>query len=91
MNEKYELLQSDFIEVQGHKLFRIKALMSFDDVEAGELGGFVESECNLSSEGDAWVYNNAQVFENAKVYGNAQVYGDAQVRAWAEVYDNAQV
>lgn len=42
----------------------------------GELGGWLESEANLSQEGDAWVYGNAQVYGNARVSGNARVYGD---------------
>lgn len=40
------------------KLFRIKALVAFGDVEEGELGGFVEKESNLANDGDAWVSGN---------------------------------
>lgn len=39
--KKYELT-AEFIEQWGKKLFRIKALISFGSVEAGELGGYVE-------------------------------------------------
>ena len=49
----------------GRKLFRIKALISFGDVKAGDLGGFIEKESNISHDGNAWVY------------GDARVYGDA--------------
>lgn len=59
--KKYELT-AEFIEKWGKKLFRIKALISFGSVEAGELGGYVEKEDNLAQDGDAWVYGNAEVY-----------------------------
>ena len=66
MNEKFELLLDDTITIFGVKLFRIKALISFRDVEEGELGGYIEKEDNLSVYGNAWVYGNADyiVFKN---------------------------
>ena len=82
--KKYELT-AEFIEKWGKKLFRIKALISFGSVEAGELGGYVEKEDNLAQDGDAWVYGDARVYgdalvcDNARVCGNARVYGDAEV------------
>ena len=68
--KKYELT-AEFIEQWGKKLFRIKALISFGSVEAGELGGYVEKEDNLAQDGDAWVYGNAEVCGNARVYDDA--------------------
>lgn len=68
--KKYELT-AEFIEKWGKKLFRIKALISFGSVEAGELGGYVEKEDNLAQDGNAWVYGNARVCGDAEVYGNA--------------------
>lgn len=41
--KKYEFT-AEFIEKWGKKLFRIKALISFGSVEAGELGGYVEKK-----------------------------------------------
>ena len=76
--KKYELT-AEFIEKWGKKLFRIKALISFGSVEAGELGGYVEKEDNLAQDGDAWVCGNAWVYDNARVYGNARVCGNAWV------------
>ena len=70
--KKYELT-SDTKIVFGHILYRIKALSSFGCVSAGDLGGFLESEKNLSQNGDAWVYGDAEVYGNARVYGNAEV------------------
>ena len=89
--KKFELTTESIETASGEKLFRIKALVSFDAVEAGELGGYVEKEENLSHEGNAWVYDNARVYGNARVYDNAQVYDNAWVYGNARVYDNAQV
>jgi hypothetical protein len=65
-NDKYELLTDQTIEVQGRTLFRIRALRDFGIVKANEIGGFVENEKNLSREGDAWVYGDAEVSGNAR-------------------------
>ena len=82
--KKYELTSETKI-VFGHILYRIKALSSFGYVSAGDLGGFLESEKNLSQNGNAWVYGNAWVSDNAEVYGNAEVSGNARVYGNAEV------
>ena len=74
--KKYELT-AEFIEKWGKKLFRIKALISFGNVEAGEFGGYIEKEDNLAQDGDAWVYGNARVYGDAWVSGDARVYGNA--------------
>lgn len=76
---KYEILKDEFIELDGRKLYRIKALKDFRDVRKGTVGGYIESEQNLSQEGDAWVCGNAWVSDNAQVYGDARVSGDAWV------------
>ena len=74
---KFELTAEFVTNVFGKKLFRIKALVAFGDVEKGELGGFIEKEDNLSHDGNAWVYGDAQVYGNARVSGDARVYGNA--------------
>ena len=56
--KKYELTD-ETIEVYGTALHRIKALKDFGNVKKGELGGYVESEHNLSQEGNCWVCGNA--------------------------------
>ena len=89
--KKFELTSEFITNIFGTKLFRIKALIEFGNVKAGELGGFVEKEENLNHEGNAWVYGNAEVYGNARVYGNASVYGDARVYGNAWVYGNARV
>ena len=88
---KYEILKDDFIEFDDRKLYRIRALKDFHNVKEGEFGGYIESEQNLSQEGNAWVYGNARVSGNAQVYGNAQVAGNVRVSDDAQVYGNARV
>lgn len=88
--KKFELT-SESIERCGKKLYRIRALKSFEDVEEGQLGGFIESENNLGEDGDAWVYDNAEVFGNARVYDDAKIYNNARVYGNARVGGNAQV
>lgn len=76
--KKFELTAESKINIFGKKLFRIKALISFGDVEEGETGGWIEKEENLEqSSGDAWVSGDARVYGNAWVSGNAEVYGNA--------------
>lgn len=89
--KKYELLKDDTKEVSGHTLYRIKALRDFGNVEKGDLGGYIESENNLSHRGKAWVYGNAMVYDDARVYGKAEVYGNAEVYGKARVCGNARV
>ena len=95
--KKFELTSEFVTNIFGTKLFRIKALVEFGDVEAGELGGYIEKEENLDHYGNAWVYGDAWVSGDARVSGNAQVsgnawvYGDAQVAGNAQVYGDAKV
>ena len=95
--KKFELTSETKIDIFGKKLFRIKALISFADVEAGETGGWVEKEGNVNQSGNAWVsgdamvYGNAEVSGDAMVYGNAEVYGNAMVSGDAMVSGNAMV
>ena len=91
MKKKYKLLKDDTTIVDGRTLYRIEALRDFADVKKGDKGGYVESEKNLSHEGDCWVYNSAKVYDNARVYDNAKVYDDAVVRGSAKVFRRAMV
>jgi len=93
-NKKYELLDNDTVTTwDGHALKRIRALVAIGSlVAAGELGGYIESEDNLSQVyGDAWVSGDAQVYGDARVSGNAQVSGNAWVSGNAQVYGDAWV
>ena len=88
--KKYELTSETKV-IDGAEVHRIKALDSFGSVKRGELGGWIESEKNLSQYGDAWVVGNAMVSGNATIGGNATVSGDAGVRDNATVGGNATV
>ena len=91
MNKKYELMLDNKIEHEGRTLYRIKALKDFGNVKAGELGGYIQNEDNLSHDLNCWVYSNAKVFDNAKVYDNAKIYGSAFVCGNAKVYGYAHI
>lgn len=56
---KFELT-SETKEFFGATLFRIRALTSFGSVQTGDLGGWVEKAENLSQDGNAWVFGDAQ-------------------------------
>ena len=91
MGKKFKLTDETITNDWGITLSRIIALKDFGNIKAGEKGGFVEKEENLSHENDCWVFDNAKVYGNAKVWGDAKVYGYAEVWGDAEVYDNAKV
>ena len=88
--KKYKLTDEtkDFL---GITLHRIVCVTAFANVSAGDLGGWVESEKNLSQDGDAWVSDKARVSGNARVYGDARVSGDAWVSGNALVFGDARV
>lgn len=100
--KKFELT-TDSIKGNGTILYRIKSLIDFGDVKAGDLGGYVEKEENLSQYGNAWVYDDAWVHgdawvcddtcvcDDALVCDNARVYGNTLVSGSACVCGNARV
>lgn len=67
--KKFELT-NETQQFMGHVLYQIKALKNFADVHAGDIGGWVECEKNLSQIGNAWIYGNARISDNAWVYTN---------------------
>ena len=88
--KKY-FMTADTIVVDGLKLSRIMAIRDFGNVKAGELGGYIYREWNLSHYDTCWVSDNAQVRGNAYVGGSAQVRDSAIVCDFAIVRDNATV
>ena len=68
--KKYELTNESITLDNGTKLYHIRALRDFGNVKAGEIGGYVQGENNLSQEGDAWVYGDARVSGDAEVKTN---------------------
>ena len=85
---KYEILRDEGMEYKGKTLYPIRALVdvtrngSAGDVvvaKAGERGGYVEDENNLSHYGACWIYPDAKVYGGSRVDGDAQVYRSADV------------
>ena len=76
--KKYKLTEETKV-INGHTLHRIEALKDFGTVKKGELGGWIETEDNLSQYCNCWVDDEAMIYDNAKVYGNAWVYGEVKV------------
>lgn len=88
---KYELVKEDRIEVDGVWLYRIRAIKDFSNVRKGELGGYIQSEYNLSHAGKSWVYNNARVYNHAKVRQDACIYDEAKISGYARIFNKAKV
>lgn len=70
--------ESSVVEI---KLYRIQALKTFTKsggynpiIHVGELGGYVETEDNLSQEGNCWIFGDAKVKDGGKVLDDAIVY-----------------
>ena len=79
-NKHFEFVEGDTITTgPGRTLKRIRALAAIATlgIVPGDVGGYVESDANLS--GDAWVSGDARVYGDALVSGNARVSGDARV------------
>lgn len=81
--KKYRLIEGSRSWQYGRPIYRIQALRDFSDVKKGDLGGFVESEGNLSQEGDCWIYDMAQAVEKSRVEG------DACLRDCSKMYDSS--
>jgi hypothetical protein len=71
------------------KVFRIRCTKTFNKAKAGDMGGFIEKEENLS--GETQVFGDARVSGDARGSGNAQVFGDARVFGDAQVFGDARV
>jgi len=92
MDKKYEMYEvTAEIFMSSSKVYKVRALRDFSDVKAGDSGGFIECEHNLSHEGNCWIYDNAQIFGNAQIYDNAQVTDSAMIFGYAQVYGNSKI
>ena len=96
-NPKYEI--TDIAHEVYPFLYRIRALHDIgDEVKAGDLGGFVESEDNLSSkQGDnAWIFDNAISCNSATVDKGSCLRGvaiaceNAYISGGAKLFDDAR-
>lgn len=66
MDMKFELTEDFIVNDFGVKLYKIKSLRDFGDVNVGDFGGYIERMDNLSQFGDAWVYGDAWVSGDAR-------------------------
>ena len=69
--KRYELTEEKK-EFLGRTLYRIRALKDFELLDgtiiyAGDLGGWIEKEDNLSQEDSAWVSGEAEVYSTTHV------------------------
>lgn len=71
--------------------YRVVALKDFSDVKAGDKGGYIEKEENLSQWGKCWVYDNALVCDDAIVKGNAKIKNNAKITTVATISENAVI
>jgi len=67
-------------ETKSHQGVLLKQIRRDSD---GLVGGFIESEANLSQEGTCFLYDKSVCYGAARIIEDAQVYGD--------VHDNATV
>jgi carbonic anhydrase/acetyltransferase-like protein (isoleucine patch superfamily) len=94
MSKKYEFTDETTSFNDGtcvHQLHRIRALLDFGDVKAGDLGGFIQGEHNLDHSGNSWIYDDACVSGAALVQGDASVSGKATVCHEAIVDNQASI
>lgn len=92
-NEKYESTGETKRNLYGVLLHRIRAVRDITciGVQAGDLGGWIESEKNLSASYNCWISDEAEVWNEAKVMIDARVSGFARIRDYANVSGNAHV
>ena len=97
MEERKYILTDETKEFNGRTLYRIKAAKDFGHVKKGDLGGWVESENNLSQKNDCWIFEDAKVYGKAKVrdksivHDNAKVFGNAALNDMVDVYGDARI
>lgn len=90
--DKYDIIENDTLEVNGRKLYRIRALRHVPGhADKGDVGGYVGGPNSLSQEGNCWIYPSAMVYNNAEVHDDAVIAGHGQVSGGAIVKGNAVV
>lgn len=80
---KYEIIEEDRLYDRGqYRGHRIRALRDIPEhgIKAGALGGFIDSQKNLSHEGAAWVADRAAALDSSRVEGDAIAKNNARLR-----------
>ena len=91
MDKKYRICHESWRLYRGITVRRIQAVRDFADVRAGDIGGFVSSEANLSHEGECWLYGDSKAIEDARVTENAMLFDSAVARNAAEIKEHARI
>ena len=88
---KYEI--TDIAHPDNPRLHRIRALVDIPmyGVKAGDLGGYIEKEDNLSQYSNCWVSGNGCVTGNGCVRDNGCVSGNGWVGGNARVSGNGWI
>ena len=89
--KKYELIKESKAIFIGREIYRIRALRDFGNVKAGDVGGWVCSENNLSQEGDCWICDNAKCLDDARILDNAKMFDNAEMYDNSRMYDNTRM
>lgn len=89
--KKYILTDTKKTLENGKTVYCIKAIKDFGHIRKGQIGGWIESEDNLSHDGECWVDDEAVIYGNAYVSGNASVQDDAIVYGNACINDNVLI
>lgn len=94
--KKYELLTFDKIVIGGATLHRIRALIDIridgmTVVDKHSLGGYVQSETNLSHEGLCWIGGQAKAYGKSRVYENAVLTGEAEICQRAQAFGDCLI
>lgn len=79
--------------VDGRTLYRIQATSSFDRVNKGDIGGWVEHEGNLSQLDNCWIYDEGVAMNNTVIEGcvsvnNSVIKGNTYIFGEKPVYIN---
>ena len=90
---KYELTNDTIETREGTVLRRIMAIVDLPHagVRAGDFGGYLEAERNLSHTGQSWVGDRARVLGHARVEDDALVLNLARVAGNAHIFEGAEV
>ena len=84
MSKKYEFTGET-------KEFKRRILHRIKRIKDGLIGGWIESEENLSHKDSCFVYDEGMVYDDAKIFDDAVVFGNARVVDNARVYGNAMI
>ncbi len=94
--KKYELVLDDKQNYAGVTLYRIRALKDFTCIDGftvhkGDLGGWIQTEDNLSQDGLSWICGEGIACDCGLVRDNGMVCGNGVARGCSLVRDNGVV